>query len=189
MPTYDCNENQFVENIRRLLRLRIKFIVNRIVIQHDDGKYSLGHLPEKEFEQYSSISRRAKQRSTVYARKHFFDEVHQKLISEGEILHAITRTSRPNMKIPYYKVTYTFTLWGETYRYEFSVLFKPEIKLEKKTVKKDLRDRINKSRTKIKNEPILMYILNFIPPKEEVLNIPLPPSVITFDVRRKHRNY
>ena len=189
MPTYDCNENQFVENIRRLLRLRVKFIVNRIVSQYDDGKYSLGHLPEKEFERYLLIATRTKQRSTVYAKKHFFDEGHQKLITEGEILHTINRTSRPNMKIPYYKVTYTFTLWGETYRYEFNVLFKPEIKIEKKKIRKAMRNRIQESGTKIKSEPMLMYILNFIPPKEEALNISLPPSVITFDVTRKYRNY
>ena len=49
MPLYECNENQFVENIRRLLEAREKFLVNRKIVLHDDAKYGPATLPEEEF--------------------------------------------------------------------------------------------------------------------------------------------
>jgi polyhydroxyalkanoate synthesis regulator protein len=39
MPTYECNEHQFVENIRRLIETSQKFLVNRRISWHDDAKY------------------------------------------------------------------------------------------------------------------------------------------------------
>jgi hypothetical protein len=32
MPLYECNEHQFVENIRRLIETSEKFLVNRRII-------------------------------------------------------------------------------------------------------------------------------------------------------------
>ena len=188
MPTYDCTENQFVENIRRLLQARVKFTVNRMVAQRDDGRYSLGHLPDGEFEKYQLIARRANQRSTVYAKKHFLDELRRRIRSEGEILHSLSSRSRPILSIPYFKVTYTFTVWAETYRFEFDALFTPEIRLEKLVMDPTSpRGKVVSVRRPSRSKPSLVYVMRFQMPQEESLKIPLPPSVILFDVRHVYR--
>ena len=52
MPMYECNEHQFVENIRRMIESPEKFLVNRKINWHDDAKYGPATLPDPEFEKY-----------------------------------------------------------------------------------------------------------------------------------------
>ena len=49
MPTYECNEHQFIENLRRLLDSHIRVILNRAMIQYDDSRYSLSFIPDEVF--------------------------------------------------------------------------------------------------------------------------------------------
>ena len=72
MPLYECNENQFVENIRRLLEAKEKFLVNRKIVLHDDARYGPATLPEEEFKRYSTICTRKSLNSTGIARHVFF---------------------------------------------------------------------------------------------------------------------
>ncbi|HET7149577.1 MAG TPA: hypothetical protein VFI73_13900 [Candidatus Nitrosopolaris sp.] len=48
MPVYECNEHQFIENIRRLIETSQKFLVNRRIRSHDDdARYGHAVLPEE----------------------------------------------------------------------------------------------------------------------------------------------
>ncbi|MGC2425479.1 MAG: hypothetical protein WA421_00465 [Nitrososphaeraceae archaeon] len=58
MPLYECNEQQFVENIRRLIETSEKFLVNRRISLHDDAKYGPATLPNEEFKRYTIICMR-----------------------------------------------------------------------------------------------------------------------------------
>lgn len=177
MPTYDCNEHQFVENLRRIIDSRLRVIVNRMVVQRDDGKYGLSQLPDQEFKKYGVLAYRRHQRATVYGKVPFYDELHKRLYLQDDILHSPKNPNRYHLSIPYINVEYRLTLWGETYRHEFDVLYEPQIKLDRKEI---LIDRWKKRAT-------LIHVLNFIPPPEHMLEIHLPPSTIVFDVRRVSR--
>src|SRR6266496_1161363 len=56
MPVYECNEHQFVENIRRLIETSQKFLVNRRITWHDDARYGPAILPDDEFDRYAMIA-------------------------------------------------------------------------------------------------------------------------------------
>jgi hypothetical protein len=66
MPLYECNEHQFVENIRRLMETSARFVVNRKMELRDDGKYGPSILPNQEFDRYTAICTRKSLRSTVF---------------------------------------------------------------------------------------------------------------------------
>lgn len=173
MPFYDCNEHQFIENLRRVLESHVKLVVNRSLIQHDDSKYGLSFVPDFEFKKYETIAKRARVRSSVYATKAFYDNYHKRFHMEEDVLHSGKYHSVKSLSIPYYKVEYTFSIWNDTYTHSFDVLFAPEIKLEKR----DLNNAKN----------VLMYTLNFLPPDEKSIKLSLPKSVLVFDVKRMTR--
>ena len=66
MPSFECNETQFIENISRLLESENRFMVNRRVQVYDDRGYGLAGLPDEAFVQFSSILTRKSQRLSVY---------------------------------------------------------------------------------------------------------------------------
>ena len=70
MPSFECNETQFIENISRLLESENRFIVNRRVQIYDDRRYGPASLPDEVFIQFSSILTRKGPRS--YMQKHTF---------------------------------------------------------------------------------------------------------------------
>jgi hypothetical protein len=177
MPTYDCNEHQFVENLRRIIDSKLQVVVNRIMTQRDDGKYGLSQLPDQEFKKYDALASRRHQRATVYAKVPFYDDLHKRLYMQEDILHSPKNPNRYHLSIPYISVEYRFTLWGETYRHEFDVLYQPQIRLERREI---FTGRAEKRAT-------LIHVLNFVPPPEHMWEIHLPPSTIVFDVRRLSR--
>jgi len=184
MPSYECNEHQFVENIRRAIEANAKIIVNRRVIRRDDGRYGLSHLPDREFNKYRAIARRLHQRGTVSASKSFYDDFHHRLYQQDSILHSGRYQNSPHLSIPYVSVEYSFTLWGETYKHEFDVLFEPDIRLERREVRfTETSDYMKAERSGL----VLVYTLSFTPPDDRMLRIELPSSVIVFDVRRMIR--
>jgi hypothetical protein len=131
MPQYECNEYQFVENIRRLLESKEKFLVNRKIILHDDAKYGPATMPDQEFKRYETICARKSVNSTVYARVPFVDGFHRgRMHDEGENLHAASALLFPRMSVPYYRVEYSVNVWGGTYFFAFDALFNPEIVIE-----------------------------------------------------------
>ena len=177
MPTYDCNEHQFVENLRRIIESKLRVVVNRMMMQRDDGKYGLSQLPDQEFKKYDVLAYRKQHRATVYAKVPFYDELHKRLYMQDDILHSPKNPNRYHLSIPYINVEYRFTFWGETYRHEFDVLYEPQIRLDRKEI------LIGKSEKKT----TLIHVLNFVPPPERMLEMHLPPSTIVFDVRRLSR--
>jgi len=177
LPTYDCNEHQFVENLRRIIESKLRVVVNRMMVQRDDGKYGLSQLPDQEFKKYDVLAYRKHQRATVYAKVPFYDELHKRLYMQDDILHSPKNPNRYHLSIPYINVEYRFTFWGETYRHEFDVLYEPQIRLDRKEI---ALGRSEKKAT-------LIHVLNFIPPHERMLEMHLPPSAIVFDVRRVSR--
>ncbi|MEM2990466.1 MAG: hypothetical protein QXQ02_04710 [Halobacteria archaeon] len=194
MPTYDCNEHQFVENLRRATDSNIHVIVNRMVTKKDDGKYGLSNLPDQEFKKYEVLATRRQQRATVYAKVPFYDELHRRLYLQNDILHSATNPHKFRLSIPYVNVEYRFTLWGETYRHEFDVLFEPHIRLDRPNLPQSLGERLlavffdsKAPLSRSTKRATLMYVLNFIPPPERMLDIHLPPSTIVFDVSRLNR--
>lgn len=194
MPTYDCNEHQFVENLRRVIDSNIPIIVNRMITKRDDGKYGLSNLPDQEFMKYEVLATRRHQRATVYAKVPFYDELHRRLYMKNDVLHSATNPHRIRLSIPYVNVEYRFTLWGETYRHEFDVLFEPHIRLDRPNLPPALKEQFlatlreqGISSNKPAKKAFLMYVLNFIPPPERMLDIHLPPSTIVFDVRKLNR--
>ena len=134
MPFYECNEQQFVENIRRLMETSQKFVINRKIELHDDAKYGPSILPDEEFHRYTSICTRRSIKSTVLSNVPFIDEFHSRMFDKDQILHGSTSLLCPRLSIPYYKVECSMNVWSSTY---FSVLthysnhqsqFKDEIK-------------------------------------------------------------
>ena len=176
MPLYECNEHQFVENVRRLLESHEKFLVNRKRTLHDDARYGPAILPDQEFERYSILCTRKSVNYTVYAKVPFVDTFHgNRVYDENENLHAASALLFPRMSIPYYRVEYSINVWGGTYFFAFDALFNPEIVLEKRTGKRFGR------------EGALVHVLRYIPPEERVLVINLPKEVMVFDVKHMVR--
>jgi hypothetical protein len=176
MPLYECNENQFVENIRRLLEADEKFLVNRKITVHDDARYGPAFLPDEEFKRYSALCARKSVNSTVYAKVPFVDSFHgNRMHYENDNLHAASALMFPRMSIPYYKVEYSVNVWGATYFFAFDALFNPEIVIEKR------------SGRRLGREGALVHVLKYNPPEERVLVINLPKEVMVFDVKHMVR--
>lgn len=176
MPLYECNEHQFVENIRRLLESKERFLVNRKIILHDDAKYGPATIPDQEFKRYGTICTRKSANSTVYAKVPFVDSFHgSRMYDEEANLHAASALLFPRMSVPYYKVEYSVNVWGGTYFFAFDALFNPEIVIEKRTGK-----RLGRSGA-------LVHVLRYNPPEERVLAINLPKDVMVFDVKHMVR--
>lgn len=178
MPSYECNEHQFIEDLRRILESHVKIVINRSLLQHDDAKYGLSFIPDFEFKRYATIAKRARVRTTVCAAKPFYDNYHRRLYMEDDVLHS-GRTPGRSISIPYYRVEYTFTIWHDTYTHSFDALFNPEIKLEKRG--------LPAGRNGVEKKEVLVHTLNFVPPDEKTLKLPLPKSVLVFDVKRMTR--
>ena len=176
MPLYECNEHQFVENIRRLLESKEKFLVNRKMILHDDAKYGPATMPDQEFKRYETICTRKSVNATVFAKVPFIDSFHgNRMHDEGDNLHSASMLRFPRMSVPYYKVEYSVNVWGGTYFFAFDALFNPEIVIEKRTGRK------------LGRQGILVHVLNYEPPEERVLAINLPKEVMVFDVKQMVR--
>jgi len=182
LPFYECNENQFVENVRRLLESEQHFVVNRRISMYDDYKYGLSTIPDQEFEKYSIICDRKRFRYTTYANVPFVDDFHGRFYQDGETLHAANNLNYPTISIPYYKVEYSFNLWGSTYIHTFDALFNPTIVIGKKELSPKMRRNI-----KIKKSSMLVHVLRFEPPDEKMLALNLPNQVIIFDVKKMAR--
>ena len=181
MPTYECNERQFVENIRRLSEAHFKVIVNRSSIPYWDDKFGLSYLPESLFKKYQMILERKALRSKVVAKKPFFDESHKTLYTAGDIVHSLSRPGR-SVRVPYFKVEYSFSVWGETYSYIFDALFEPDIRLGKKSI--NLQGRgVNKKRG------VLVHTLAFKPPHEKAIQLILPSSVVMLEIKHRVRPF
>jgi len=171
MPIYECNEHQFVENVRRMIDISEKFLVNRKIDWHDDAKYGPSVLPDPEFQKYSILWFRKSLRSTVVAQVPFIDDFHKRMYDRGENLHASSNLKFPRVSIPYFRIEYSINLWGGTYLFAFDALFNPEILIEKRRGKM------------LGKDGSLIHILKFNPPDENILNISLPKGVMVFDVR------
>ena len=173
MPLYECNENQFVENIRRLLEIRERFVVNRRVTVHDDAKYGPAILPDEEFHRYKAICERKSVKSTVYARVPFLDAFHSsRIYSQEDTLHSAGSLLFPRLSIPYLRIEYSVNIWGGTYLFSFDALFDPEIRIEKR------------SNRKFAKGGTLVHVLNYSPPKERAISINLPSQVVVLDVKQ-----
>lgn len=176
MPLYECNEYQFVENIRRLLESKERFLVNRKITLHDDAKYGPATMPDQEFRRYETICTRKSANSTVYAKVPFVDSFHgSRIFDEGDNLHAGSSLLFPRMSVPYYRVEYSVNVWGGTYFFAFDALFDPEIMIEKRTGR-----RLGK-------QGALVHVLHYNQPEERVLAINLPKEVMVFDVKHMVR--
>lgn len=175
MPFYECNEQQFVENIRRLIETSEKFIVNRKILLYDDAKYGPSILPEEEFNKYTTICMRKALKSSVFSKIPFIDEFHHgRMHDKDENLHGSTSLSFPRMSIPYYKVEYSMNIWGSTYFFSFDALFGPVIVIEKRSGKR-------------LGNGSLIHVLKYKPPDEKNLAINLPENVMVFDVKNMAR--
>jgi hypothetical protein len=174
MPFYECNEHQFVENIRRLLETSERFVVNRKIELRDDAKYGPSILPDQEFDRYTTICTRKSLKSTVLSKVPFIDEFHSRMFDRGQILHGSTSLLYPRMSIPYYRVEYSINVWGGTYFFAFDVLFEPSVTIQKRSGKK-----IGKGN--------LVHVLQYNPPKEAVLTINLPRDIIVLDIKNMLR--
>jgi hypothetical protein len=175
VPLYECNEHQFVENIRRLLESGEKFVVNRRITAHDDAKYGPATLPDEEFKRYETLCARKSVNSTVYAKVPFVDASHNNRMHDAEEnLHAATALMFPRMSMPYYRVEYSVNVWGSTYVFAFDALFDPEIVIEKRSGR-----RLGKG--------ALVHVLRYNPPQERVLAINLPKGVVVLDVKHMVR--
>ena len=181
MPIYECRENQFIENLRKLLDTNFKIIVKRLGKIHDDAKHNISRLPESESTKYDAILYKKGVRSNVYAAKPFYDELHKRFYHLDEQIHSNKYWRAVTLSIPYIRMEYSFDIWGETYCYSFDALFQPEIKIEKKKLKSQQYDQNSKSKS------VLIHVLSFTPPSQETLQITLPPSVIIFDISQKLR--
>lgn len=179
MPIYECNEYQFIENLRKLIDTQFKIIVKRSIKIKDDTKHNISRLPDCEFEKFTLILKRSKPISNVYAKKSFYDEFHKRFYSEDDKVYSARYSSIITLSIPYYKVEYSFDIWGETYCYIFDVLFQPDIKIEMRNIK-PLSLKSN-----VKSKTVLIHVLSFNPPKQEPIQIELPKSVLLFDVNQK----
>ena len=174
MPTFECNETQFIENINRLLGSDARFVVNRRMQLYDDRKYGAASFPDEVFDQFTSILTRKNQRSSVYARTHFLDDYHQKVYFMQDLLHSSSRLKFPILHVPYYKVEYSFRIWGNSYHYSFDVLFRPKISIQQKKITKKINPKIEEDST------MLIHVLQFEPPPEKMLSINLPKKSTCF---------
>ena len=174
MPIYECNEHQFVENIRRLMQTSHKIVINRKMELHDDAKYGPSILPDEEFDRYSSICTRKSIKSTVLSKVPFVDEFHSRLFDKDQILHGSTSLLYPRMSIPYYKVEYSMNVWGSTYFFTFDALFEPSVTIQRQNEK-----RLGKG--------ILVHVLQYNPPQDAVLTISLPRDIIVLDIKNMRR--
>ena len=84
----------------------------------------------------------------------------------------------PILHIPYYKVEYSFRIFGSSYHYSFDVLFKPKISIEQKKITKKMNPRIEEEST------MLIHVLQFEPPQEKMLRINLPKKVLVLDFKK-----
>ncbi len=175
-----------MENLRRLIESHMKVIVNRTLIQYDDGRYSLSFLPDEEFDKFQSIATRTKIRASAYASKPFLDEYHRTLYVEGDSLSSAKYPHSRRLSIPYVRVEYSFSIWGDLYKYSFDGLFGPEIKISKRKIPKS-GQRIRSGVRKDKEGKALIHTLGFILPDSRALELSLPKSVLVFDVRRMLR--
>ena len=107
----ECNEYQFVENIRRFIETQEKFVVNRKLTGMMTG-VGLATLPEEEFSRYSAICYRKSLNSTVICRVPFINGFYKRAYNEGEILHAASNLKFPKMSIPYYRMRFSLNVWG-----------------------------------------------------------------------------
>ena len=178
MQSFECNEPQFIENISRLLESENKFIVNRRVQVYDDRRYGPAGLPDEVFVQFSSILTRKNQRSSVYAKTHFLDDYHHKVYFLQDLLHSSSKMKYPFLHIPYYKVEYSFRIFGSSYHYSFDVLFKPKISIEQKKITKKMDPRIEEESI------MLIHVLQFEPPHEKMLSVNLPKKVLILDFKK-----
>jgi len=172
MPVYECNEHQFVENIRRLIETSQKFLVNRRISWHDDARYGPAILPDEEFNRYVIICIRKSLRSTVFTKVPFIDDFHRRTYDKGENVHGSGNLMFPRMSIPYYKVEYSVNVWGATYFFTFDALFDPHIVIEKRYGK-----RLSG----------LVHVLKYNPPLDRLLTLKLPTNVMVFDVKNMVR--
>lgn len=176
MPLYECNEHQFVENLRRLLESGEKFVVNRRITLHDDARYGPATLPDEEFKRYETLCARKSVNSTVYAKVPFIDSYHNgRMHDAGENLHAATALGFPRLSVPYYRVEYSVNVWGSTYFFAFDALFDPEIVIEKRSSRRLGRDGA------------LVHVLRYNQPQEKVLAINLPQGIVVLDVKHMVR--
>jgi hypothetical protein len=182
LPFYECNENQFVENVRRLLESKQSFVVNRRISIYDDHRYGLATIPDKEFEKYTMVCDRKDYKYTVYAKVPFIDDFHGRFYSEGESLHSASSLNFPRISIPYYKIEHSFNLWGSTYSHTFDALFDPNIVIEKKNLSAKMKKNIS-----IRKPSMLVHVLKFDPPDDKMLALNLPNQVIIFDVKKMTR--
>ena len=178
MPSFECNETQFIENISRLLESESRFVVNRRLQLYDDRRYGPAGLPDELFNQFSSILIRKGQRSSVYAKTHFLDDYHHKVYFLHDLLHSSSKIKYPVLHIPYYKVEYSFRIWGSLYSFNFDVLFKPKISIEQKRIAKKMNPKIEEESN------MLIHVLHFEPPRENMLMINLPKKVIVLDFKK-----
>jgi len=178
MPSFECNETQFIEDISRLLDSENSFVVNRRVQVYDDRRYGPAGFPDEVFVQFSSILTRKSQRSSVYAKTHFLDDYHHKVYFLQDLLHSSSKMKYPILHVPYCKVEYSFRIWGNSYYYSFDVLFKPKISIEQKKITKKMDSRIEEEST------ILIHVLQFEPPPEKMLSINLPKKVLVLDFKK-----
>lgn len=182
MPFYECNENQFVENVRRLIESKQSFVVNRRISIYDDYKYGLSTIPDQEFEKYSMVCERKGYKYTAYAKAPFVDDFHGRFYSEGEALHSASSLNFPRISIPYYKIEYSFNLWGSTYSHSFDTLFQPSVVIEKKNLSARMKKNVQSRRSSM-----LIHVLKFDAPDEKMLSLNLPNQVIIFDVKKMSR--
>ena len=178
MPSFECNETQFIENISRLLESENRFIVNRRMQVYDDRRYGPTSLPDDVFIQFSSILTRKGPRSSVYAKTHFLDDFHQKVYFLQDLLHSSSKMKYPILHMPYYKVEYSFKIWGNLYHFSFDVLFKPKISIEQKKITKKMNPKIEE------NSTMLIHVLQFEPPPDRMLAINLPKKVLVLDFKK-----
>ncbi len=179
MPVYECSEQQFVENLRKLIDTNFKVIVKRAVKLYDDAKHSLSRIPDCEFEKYGCVMSRKTPHANVYAVKPFYDEFHRRFYDEDDQVHSSRYSRAVALSIPYLKVEYSFDIWGETYCYSLDALFQPEVTLEKRRIAPRGFGGNGRGR------PVLIHVLSFKPPHPATLNLDLPPSVTLFDVTQK----
>lgn len=178
MPSFECNETQFIENISRLLESDAKFVVNRRMQIYDDKKYGPAGLPDEVFVQFSSVLARKNHRSSVYAKTHFLDDYHQKVYFLQDLLHSSSKMKYPLLHIPYYKVEYSFRILGNLYHFSFDVLFKSKISIEQKKITGKMNPKIEEDST------MLIHVLQFVPPPERMLAINLPEKVLVLDFKK-----
>src|SRR5919198_2881531 len=175
MPLYECNEHQFVENIRRLLESKEKFLVNRKITLHDDAKYGPATMPDPEFMRYETICSRKSANCTVYAKVPFVDSFHGgRMYGEGDNLHAASALPFPRMSVPYYRVEYSVNVWGGTYFFAFDVLFNPAVVIERRNIRN-------------RSKGTLVHVLRYNPPDERFITINLPDGVMVFDIKNMIR--